>query len=71
MLREGLLAVTLDLASDGQGRVVLGLLDGLDLAGAAVLGATDLLLDNGGVGLLLGLGHRLGAFVLGTLRVHG
>ena len=71
MLAEWLLAVTLDLASDGESWVVFWLLDGLDLAGTAVLGTTNLFLNNGGVGLLLGLGDSLGALMLGALRVHG
>jgi len=71
VLAEWLLSVTLDLASDGESWIVLWLLDGLDLAGCTVLGASDLLLNNGSIGLLLGLGDSLGAFVLGTLGVHG
>lgn len=71
MLAEWLLSVTLDLASDGESWIVLWLLDGLDLAGSTVLGATNLLFNNGSIGLLLGLGDSLGALVLGALRVHG
>ena len=71
MLAEWLLAVTLDLASDRESWVVLWLLDGLDLAGTTVLGTTNLLLNNGSIGLLLGLGDSLGALMLGALGVHG
>ena len=71
MLAEWLLAVALDPSADREGWVVFWLFDGLDLAGAAVLGTAYLLGDNGGVGLLLGLGDSLGALVLGTLGVHG